>query len=114
VEDYTPLIRELRQRLDLAEAQLALLSERAGVPYQRPGDEVPPHVRQLVADGRRLDAIRELRAGGISMDDAKAIVERMWPVDQPRFGPTGIDIPWIRARAWSALACVILASRDIA
>lgn len=77
MDDYELLIKGLRQRLDVVEAQLAILSERAGVPYQRPGDEVPPHVRQLVAEGKRLDAIRELRAGGLSMDDAKAIVERM-------------------------------------
>ena len=77
-EDYMPFIKAQHQRLDLVEAQLAILSERAGVPYQRAADEAPPPVRRLVAEGKRLEAIQELRAGGLSMVDAKRIVDRMW------------------------------------
>jgi ribosomal protein L7/L12 len=76
-EDYMPFIKAQHQRLDLVEAQLAILSERAGVPYQRAADEAPPPVRRLVAEGKRLEAIQELRAGGLSMVDAKRIVDRM-------------------------------------
>ncbi len=70
------ILRHLRERIDAIENQLAILSERAGVPYHRPGDNVPPQVRALVAEGKRLQAINELRKSGMPFDEAKAIVER--------------------------------------
>jgi ribosomal protein L7/L12 len=70
-------ISGLRQRLDAVESQLEILSAKAGVPYQKP-DEVPPEVRALVAAGKRIDAIKALRAAsGLSLEEAKAIVDRM-------------------------------------
>jgi len=72
------LIEGLRTRLDQAESQLALLSEKAGVPYDPPGKDVSPQVRALVVAGKRLDAITQLRAEtGLPLADAKAIIDKM-------------------------------------
>ena len=76
-QQFQQVLKGLRERLDAAEHQLALLSEKAGVPYERPGDPVSPEVRRLVAEGKRMDAIRELRKDGMPFEDARAIVERM-------------------------------------
>ena len=74
----TQVIEGLRKRLDQAESQLALLSEKAGVPYDRPGDGVSPQVQALVVAGKRLDAITQLRAEtGLPLADAKAIIDKM-------------------------------------
>ena len=51
----------LNERLRAAEAQLALLSEKAGVPYSLPSDEVPAEVVQLAEAGKTLEAIKRFR-----------------------------------------------------
>ncbi len=72
------LIEGLRKRLDLAESQLAVLSDKAAIPYERPGDGVSPEVRALVATGKRVDAMRQLRADtGLSAVDARDIIDKM-------------------------------------
>jgi uncharacterized protein YoaH (UPF0181 family) len=77
MKEFDLPITGLRERLDLVEAQLAILSERAGVPYQRPSDGVSPRVLELVAQDMREDAVKELRSQGLSVRDAINIVERL-------------------------------------
>ena len=63
-------------RLAALEAQMALVSTKLGIPYQRPGGfDVPTHVRDLVRAGKRLDAIRELRGMGLTMAEATSAVD---------------------------------------
>lgn len=51
----------INDRLRAIEAQLELLSEKAGVPYERPGKEVPKEVVELAVDGKQLEAMKKYR-----------------------------------------------------
>jgi ribosomal protein L7/L12 len=63
-------------RLRRIEAQLAILSAAAGVPYDQPGSSLPPSVRALKDAGKTIQAIQELRSqAGMSLVEAKAAVE---------------------------------------
>ena len=65
-------------RLEAIEHQLAVLSEKAGVAYDTDGNDIPARVRDLAAAGKKIDAIRELRAAmGIGLVEAKEIVESL-------------------------------------
>lgn len=65
----------INQRLRAIEAQLAALSERAGVPYESPSDGVPPEVVELAQAGKPLDAIRRYRElTGAGPDEAREVV----------------------------------------
>jgi ribosomal protein L7/L12 len=62
----------LRKRLTQIEAQLEILSERAGVPYDRRGADLPPTVRELAMAGKKIHAIQEvIRLTGMSLAEAK-------------------------------------------
>jgi ribosomal protein L7/L12 len=64
------------ERLRRIEAQLEILSERAGVSYARPGAELPPRIRDLALSGKKIHAIQELRQlRGVSLAEAKQIVD---------------------------------------
>jgi hypothetical protein len=64
------------ERLRRIEAQLELLSERAGVSYSRPGTDLPPRIRDLALSGKKIQAIQELRQlTGASLGEAKQIVD---------------------------------------
>jgi hypothetical protein len=66
----------LVRRLVKIEEQLAILSERAGLPYERPGAGLPPSVRELATTGRKIQAIQELRnLTGMSLVEAKKMVD---------------------------------------
>lgn len=66
----------LVRRLVKIEEQLAILSERAGVPYERQGAVLPPSVRELATTGRKIQAIQELRnLTGMSLVEAKEMVD---------------------------------------
>lgn len=59
---YIPeMFERVNKRLRAIEEQLALLSEKAGVPYVAPSTGAPPEVVELVRAGRKLDAIRRYR-----------------------------------------------------
>jgi len=61
-EAFIPeMFDRVNERLRAIEAQLALLSEKAGVPYEAPGANVPDEVVALARDGKKLDAIKKLR-----------------------------------------------------
>ncbi len=68
-------IDQVFERLRGIEAQLAILSEQAGVPYSAPSQEAPAEVVQLVEAGDRIGAIRKYRElTGCGMDEAKEVV----------------------------------------
>jgi len=51
----------LNERLRGIEDQLAVLSEKAGVPYSPPAEDVPAEVVQLAEAGKTMDAIKRYR-----------------------------------------------------
>ncbi|HVY96675.1 MAG TPA: hypothetical protein VHA54_06915 [Solirubrobacterales bacterium] len=68
-------IDQVFARLRAIEAQLAILSEQAGVPYTAPSQEAPAEVVELVQAGDRVGAIRKYRElTGCGMDEAKEVV----------------------------------------
>lgn len=63
------------ERLRAIEAQLALLSEKAGVPYENPIDGVPEDVVELVKAGKSLEAMKRYReVTGASGKEAQEVV----------------------------------------
>jgi ribosomal protein L7/L12 len=78
-EAFLPeMFERVNQRLRAIEEQLALLSERVGVPYSSPSAGVPQEVVDLVRQGKTFDAIkkyRELR--GVGMQEASDIVSKL-------------------------------------
>jgi ribosomal protein L7/L12 len=75
-EAFIPeMFDRVNERLRAIEAQLALLSEKAGVPYEAPGSDVPEDVVELAKEGKTLEAIKRYReltgAGG---DEAREVV----------------------------------------
>jgi ribosomal protein L7/L12 len=67
---------QVGERLAAIEAQLAILSEKAGVPYERPSEGVPQEIVDLVHAGNKLEAIRQYRIlTGASLADAQKVVE---------------------------------------
>jgi len=68
-------IDQVFARLRKIEEQLAVLSEKAGVPYEAPSQSAPQEVVELVAQGDRIGAIRKHRElTGCGMDEAKEVV----------------------------------------
>ena len=68
-------VDQIFKRLSAVEAQLAVLSERAGVAYERPGADAPPEVAELVAAGNRIGAIAKYRElTGAGLQEAQEVV----------------------------------------
>lgn len=66
---------KINERLRASEAQLALLSEKAGVPYEAPSEGAPPDVVELAAAGKTLEAIKRYRElTGVDLDTARDVV----------------------------------------
>lgn len=55
------MFERVNKRLRAIEEQLALLSEKAGIPYTMPGAGVSPEVIALVREGKTLEAIKKYR-----------------------------------------------------
>ncbi len=65
-------------RLRAIEEQLAVLSEKAGVPYEAPSQTVPREVLDLVEAGDRIGALRKYRElTGCGLDEAKEMVAKL-------------------------------------
>lgn len=65
----------ISKRFDAIERQLALLSEKLGVPYTPPTADVPAEVVELVKAGKDLDAIKKYRElTGASGDEAREVI----------------------------------------
>jgi ribosomal protein L7/L12 len=70
------LFAQVGERLAGIESQLAILSEKAGVPYSPPSDGVPQEIVDLVHSGNKIEAIRQYRIlTGASLQDAQKVVE---------------------------------------
>jgi ribosomal protein L7/L12 len=66
------------ERMRAIEAQLALLSEKAGVPYDAPSANVPEEVVALAAANDMLGAVKKYRElTGVTMDEARAVVDKL-------------------------------------
>jgi ribosomal protein L7/L12 len=75
-EAFIPeMFDRVNKRLRAIEEQLALLSEKAGIPYESPSEGVPEDVVELAREGKTLEAIKRYReltgAGG---DEAREVV----------------------------------------
>ena len=75
-EAFIPeMFERVNKRLRAIEDQLALLSEKAGVPYDRPGQGVPQEVIDLARAGQTMDAIKKYRElTGAGFQEANDIV----------------------------------------
>ena len=71
-------VDQIFKRLQRIEAQLALLSQKAGVPFEDPAANAPPEVLELVRAGDRMGAIRKYRElTGAGMQEAQELVETL-------------------------------------
>jgi ribosomal protein L7/L12 len=62
-------------RLRAHEAQLALVSEKLGIPFEDPAPIVPPDVAELAHAGKHVEAMKRYRElTGASTEDARTIV----------------------------------------
>jgi ribosomal protein L7/L12 len=73
--DVQPVLAQLGQRIEAIENQVAILSDRLGVSYERPLAEVPPEIVELARSGNTLQAIKRYRElTGASLEDARSVV----------------------------------------
>jgi ribosomal protein L7/L12 len=71
-------VDQIFERLRAIEKQLALLSEKAGVPYDVASEETPEEVVALVEAGDRMGAIRKYRElTGAGMDVAQEAISKL-------------------------------------
>jgi ribosomal protein L7/L12 len=75
----TAYLQQYRERFKAIETQLALISEKLGLPYENPNDaDVPAEVRELAQAGKRLDAVKRYRIlTGASLDVAQDVVSKL-------------------------------------
>ena len=74
-EDLNRRFGQIAERMRGIEAQLAVLSEKAGVPYAAPSDGAPPEVVQLAQSGDQMGAIKHYRElTGASFEEAREVV----------------------------------------
>jgi ribosomal protein L7/L12 len=65
----------INERLRAIEAQLALLSDQAGIEYHSPSEGVPEDVVELAKSGKELEAVRRYREiTGVDSKEAQAVV----------------------------------------
>jgi ribosomal protein L7/L12 len=66
------------RRLRRLEEQVALLSERLGVPFDDPGAGMAPEVVELARSGRKIQAIKVYRElTGVGLAEARDVVDRI-------------------------------------
>ena len=74
----TAYIQQFFERFRAIEAQLALISEKLGVPYDNPEDAVPREVVELVHAGKRLEAVTRYRElTNARFDVARDVIARL-------------------------------------
>jgi hypothetical protein len=75
VDSLRQRVNQVTDRLAQIEAQLALLSEKLGLPYVQPLDAVPADVIELARSGDRIGAMRRYRElTGVSGEEARVVV----------------------------------------
>jgi hypothetical protein len=73
--DLQRIFNRINDRIRAIEDHLAVLSQHAGVPYDKPGDDAPPEVVELARAGKPLDAIKKYRElTGADFDTARTVV----------------------------------------
>jgi hypothetical protein len=76
--DVTVYIQKFFERFRAIEAQLALISEKLGIPYENPADSVPQEVVELVHAGKRVEAATRYRQlTNASFDEAREVISRL-------------------------------------
>jgi ribosomal protein L7/L12 len=67
--------QRINERLRAIEEQLERLSDNAGVPYERPGKNLPEDVVELAKAGKELEAIKRYRElTGVDSTEAQKVV----------------------------------------
>jgi hypothetical protein len=68
-------VDQIFKRLERIEAQLALVSQNLGLPFEDPAASAPPEVLELVRAGDRMGAIRKYRElTGAGMAEAQEAI----------------------------------------
>jgi ribosomal protein L7/L12 len=71
-------VDQIFERLRALEAQMARVSEAAGVDYDAPSEGVPQEVIDLVQGGDRMGAIRKYRElTGFGMEQAQEAIAKL-------------------------------------
>jgi ribosomal protein L7/L12 len=71
-------VDQIFERLRAIEAQLTVLSEKAGVPYEVASQNAPAEVVELVGSGDRMGAIRKYRElTGAGMEEAQEAIAKL-------------------------------------
>ena len=71
-------IDQVFERLRAIEAQLAILSEKAGVPYEAASAAAPPEVVELIEAGDRMGALRKYRElTGADVETAQEAIAKL-------------------------------------
>jgi ribosomal protein L7/L12 len=71
-------VDQIFKRIQRVERQLALVSEKVGIPFDDPSAAAPPEVLELVGAGDRIGAIKKYReVTGADIDEARAAVEAL-------------------------------------
>ena len=66
----------MSQRFAVIEAQLALVSEKLGLPFVTTASQTPPDVVALARAGKKLDAVKRYRElTGASFDEARGVID---------------------------------------
>jgi ribosomal protein L7/L12 len=69
-------LEQMRARCRSIEAQLAVLSNKVGVPYVNPSASVPPEVAELAKAGKRLEAMKRYRElTNATAEEARQVVQ---------------------------------------
>jgi ribosomal protein L7/L12 len=67
--------KRVNERLRAIEAQLAVLSEEAGIEYHSPSEDVPEDVVELAKAGKELEAMKRYREiTGVDSTEAQKVV----------------------------------------
>jgi ribosomal protein L7/L12 len=73
--ELQPRFQAISQRMEIIEKQVALISERLGMPFEPMSSGVPVDVISLANEGKTLEAIKLYRQlTGASLDEARGIV----------------------------------------
>jgi len=59
--DLQLMFQRVNERIRAIEEHLAVLSEKAGIPYEQPTDGAPKEVVELVRAGKTMEAIKKYR-----------------------------------------------------
>ena len=74
----TAYVQQFFERFRAIEAQLAVISEKLGIPYENPADAVPAEISELVHAGKRVEAlVRYRELTGASIDEARRVIAQL-------------------------------------